>query len=244
MTSQMKNTAEVNLFKVLNTLKFWYLNSLRLSCYRHKIDAVAISFFIWQIMAQMCAVNTYNLPVLQTSYILPINFFISKAWPSMIFTFDYKITQTPANWRPEQTFSRHRVVVCSNCFGSIFLSLFRKFFLPCNLGSKSITTVFCVVPVEATYSVSSVIITSPFQIILNWFITCAVVSFLHNRFRSNYWQLLIVWNSSGCYWNKRWYFVCTSLDCVRTKYDKFLRVRSSWTNKPSDNARVNFLTKC
>ena len=63
-----------------------------MASYRHQIDAVAISFAIGQIVAQMCPIHTYHFSVFQTSHIFPVDLTVSKTRPAMIVTLCYKFS--------------------------------------------------------------------------------------------------------------------------------------------------------
>lgn len=51
-------------------------------CHGHQIDAVSVSI-VGQIVAQMSSMNAHRFCILETSNIIPINFGVSKGWPTV-----------------------------------------------------------------------------------------------------------------------------------------------------------------
>ena len=78
--------------------------------HRDEIDAIPVPVRIWQIVAQVRAVNAHCLPVLEHSHAVRQNLCVAERGPSMAHGLVDKVLPASAHRRPEQRLACHRVV--------------------------------------------------------------------------------------------------------------------------------------
>ena len=94
-------------------------------------------------MAEMGSAVAHSLAILQAFDILPDNFLISEAWPSMSLAFVKELFSSSASWCYEEGLASDRVIV-----GHLLIFVLSALCDPRDLAGECISGMLCVMTIE------------------------------------------------------------------------------------------------
>ena len=71
---------------------------------------MSVALAVWEVVAEVGAVDTDGLPIGQNSNIVPDNFFVTEGWPAVVGALNKEILWRSSDWGAVEGFASDAVV--------------------------------------------------------------------------------------------------------------------------------------